>query len=255
MLRIVLFTIIAFFQLQTISAQLVNIESKRMQTDTVRFVLKNNFSLGYNNNNGDYIFQISNGLATQAKSKDLRKIFLFIGDYSLIKSENADFRNSLFFHLRFNYKISNLYRFETFLQNQSNKLLDIKSRNLAGLGLRLKLISKPNTKLYLGNAYMYEIEKSVESNMVFNNHRHSSYLSLTAVLPKSKVTIINTIYFQPLYINVSDFRILEQFKIEIPLSKGFNLSSTFNYFYNNLTPTTKETQFASHFKMGLGIEI
>lgn len=68
-------TIILFFlTCTTLQAQLVNIEGKRMQTDSVRFVLKNDFSFSYYNNNGTLTYQISNDLTAQVKSKDLKKI-------------------------------------------------------------------------------------------------------------------------------------------------------------------------------------
>ena len=57
------------------SAQLVNIEAKRMQKDSTRFALKSDVLLNYTDNNGDYIFQIGSNLTTQMKSKDLKKIY------------------------------------------------------------------------------------------------------------------------------------------------------------------------------------
>lgn len=225
-----------------------------MQTDSIRFVLKNDFSFGYNNNNGLYIYQVSNSLSTQVKSKDLRKIYFLIGDYSLIKSEIENYNNNWLLHLRFNFKITNLWRFETFIQSQSNKLLDVKSRTLIGAGIRLKVISSPYTKLYIANSYMYEEEKSDAMNQKFINHRNNSYLSFTKVFPESKISIINTIYFQPLYDNFDDFRIMEQLKIEVPFTKKIIFNTLFNYFYDNVTPNQRK-QYTSNIKVGIGLEI
>ena len=152
--------ILAFLFSTLAYSQLVNIESKRMQTDSIRFVLKNDFSFSYNNNDGDYIYQIGNNLSAQVKSKDLKKIYFLIGNYNLIRSENQDFQNSWFLHFRFNQKISNLFRFEAFIQSLDNELLVVNSRQIIGAGLRFKFISTENARLYLGNAYMYEYEKS-----------------------------------------------------------------------------------------------
>ena len=57
--------ILAFLFSTLAYSQLVNIESKRMQTDSIRFVLKNDFSFSYNNSDGDYIYQIGNNLSAQ----------------------------------------------------------------------------------------------------------------------------------------------------------------------------------------------
>ena len=140
-------------------AQLVNIESKRMQTDSIRFVLRGDFSFSYDNYDGDYIYRIGSSLSTQVKSKDLKKIYFLLGNYNLIRSEAQDFQNTWFLHLRYNHKLSNLFRFEAFVQSQNNQLLAINSRNLVGAGLRFKLISKDHIRLYLGNAICMKKKK------------------------------------------------------------------------------------------------
>ena len=130
-----------------------------MQTDSIRFVLRSDFSFSYDNYDGDYIYRIGSSLSTQVKSKDLKKIYFLLGNYNLIRSEAQDFQNTWFLHLRYNQKLSNLFRFEAFIQSQHNQLLAINSRNLVGAGLRFKLVSKENVRLYIGNVYMDEEEK------------------------------------------------------------------------------------------------
>lgn len=235
-------------------AQLVNIESKRMQTDSIRFVLKSDLTFSYNNNDGDYIYQIGGALSTQLKSKDLKKVYFLIGNYKLIRAEEKDFQNSWFAHFRFNYKLSNLWRLESFIQSQHNELLDINSRNLIGAGLRLKLISKEHVKLYFGNAYMFEREKSDAFNKRFNNHRHSSYLSISATFNESKLNLLNTIYYQPLYDQISNYRILEQFRAEIPINTALHLFTQFNYYLDSLTPQD-DRQYTSNISFGIGWQI
>jgi len=235
-------------------AQLVNIESKRMQTDSIRFVLRGDFSFSYDNYDGDYIYRIGSSLSTQVKSKDLKKIYFLLGNYNLIRSEAQDFQNTWFLHLRYNHKLSNLFRFEAFVQSQNNQLLAINSRNLVGAGLRLKLISKDPIRLYLGNAYMYEEEKSDAFYTKEYNHRNSTYLTISATVAESNVSITNTFYFQPLYKDFSDYRILEQLKIDVPLSKVLSLYTLFDYYHDNITPSG-ESQFSSNISIGLGIKL
>lgn len=235
-------------------AQLVNIESKRMQTDSIRFVLKSDATFSYNNNDGDYIYQIGGALTTQLKSKDLKKTYFLIGNYKLIRAEEKDFQNSWFAHFRFNFKLSRMIRAESFIQSQHNELLDINSRHLIGAGIRLKLISKEHVKLYLGNAYMYEEEQSDGFNKRFYNHRHSSYLSISATFNESKLNLLNTLYYQPLYSDFDNYRILEQFKAEIPISKSLNLFTLFNYYLDSLTPEDNR-QYTSNISFGIGWQL
>ena len=235
-------------------AQLVNIESKRMQTDSIRFVLRSDFSFSYDNYDGDYIYRIGSSLSTQVKSKDLKKIYFLLGNYNLIRSEAQDFQNTWFLHLRYNQKLSNLFRFEAFIQSQHNQLLAINSRNLVGAGLRFKLVSKENVRLYLGNAYMYEEEKSDTFDTKEYNHRNSTYLSVSATIAESNVNITNTVYFQPLYKDFSDFRVLEQLKIDVPLSRVLSLYTLFDYYHDNITPSGG-SQFSINISIGLGIKL
>ena len=234
--------------------QLVNIESKRMQTDSIRFVLKSDLLFSYNNNDGDYIFQLGGSLSTQIKSKDLKKIYFLISNYNLIRSENEDFQNGWFVHLRFNYKLSNLFRIEAFVQSQHNELLDVNLRNLIGAGLRLKVLSKDHLKLYWGNAYMYEAEKSDIVGKRSYDHRHSTYLSATILALEDKISLINTIYYQPRYSDFSDYRISEQFKAEIPISESLNVFCLFNYYFDSLTPLNKK-DFSSNISIGIGYSL
>ncbi len=237
-----------------VNAQLVNIESKRMQKDSVRFALKSDVLFDYTDNNGDYILEVGANLTTQLKSKDLKKILFFIGNYDLIRSKQQDFQNSWFFHLRYNQKLSNLFRLEAFIQNQNNTLLTITSRNLIGAGIRLKVISTEATKMYLGNSYMYEIEKNYLTDQQFFNHRNSSYLSLSYTFKKTKLDLTGTVYFQPLYDNIGNHRILNQIKAELPLSKIVSLSALYNYFYSSFSVST-DIDRSSKLSIGLTFSI
>jgi hypothetical protein len=232
-----------------INAQLVNIEAKRMQRDSVRFALKSDLLFDYTDNNGDYILQIGSNLTTQFKSKDLNKIYFFIGNYNLIRSKDQDFQNSWFFHIRYNQKLSDLFRLEAFIQNQNNTLLTITSRNLIGAGIRLKFISKENTKAYFGNAYMYEVERIADTDENFYNHRNSSYLSVTHSLVKANLDFAGTLYFQPLYRYMGNHRVLAQLKAEMPITNTLSLSALYNYFYSSFS-TTRDVDRSSNLGIG-----
>ena len=246
--------IVIFSFYTTLQAQLVNIESKRMQKDSIRFALKSDLLFDYTDNNGNYIFEVASNLTTQLKSRDLKKILFFIGNFGLIRSEEKDFQNSYFFHLRYNQKLSELFRLEAFIQNQNNTLLTITSRNLVGAGVRLKVISTEATKMYLGNAYMYEVEKSENPVQQFYNHRNSSYLSGSYAFKKTKLDLTGTIYFQPLYTDIGNHRILLQAKAELPLTRIVSVSALYNFFYSTFS-INRSIDRSSNLKVGLSFSI
>lgn len=235
-----------------LSAQLVNIESRRMQTDSIRFVLNADFSFNHTNNDGLEVNQLDATLTSQIKSKDLKKIYLLLGNYKLIDSEEKNLQNSWFLHGRFNYKLSALLRLEAFIQGQYNQLLVVEQRNLLGLGVRLKWVDRENFTGYAGNSYLYEVEHSDEAGTTEYNHRNSTYLSLS-YFPKSKrFSLANTLYYQPLYEDFGDYRILEQFRMDVPLSSWFKVFALFNYYLDSETPLGSR-EYTSNFNFGIGI--
>lgn len=234
--RIATFIIFLFFGF-TSQAQLVNIEAKRMHTDSTRFVLKSDLLFNYTDNNEEFVLQLDSNISTQFKSKDLNKIYFLVLNYSLVRTDEKDIKNSWFFHARHNRKLSELVRLEAFIQDQNNAQLTIIRRTLVGAGLRFKLISTEKSKAYFGNSYMYEVEKLNAMDQRFYNHRNSSYISLNHSFTKINLDFIATVYFQPLYRDISNHRILGQIKAEIPLTDHISLSALYNYFFTDYSST------------------
>jgi hypothetical protein len=253
---------------------IVNVEGRRRHTDSIRLVVDAGISSKYSNNDGQSLFWINNSLVTQYKSKNLKRIYLVLGDYTLSKSKDQDFENSWFLHFRYNQKLSSIFRIEAFIQSQENKILDVSSRNLIGGGIRMKLFSGDNLNFYWGNAYMYEIEKSDLIDGEFKNHRYSSYISFSAGIPIYKnvsesidengkkttktevreIDIVNTLYYQPLFNDFGEYRFLEQFQVNFPITKVFNFFTRFDYFYDSITPRGRK-QFSTSVNFGFGLSL
>ncbi|PRX52219.1 DUF481 domain-containing protein [Salegentibacter salegens] len=232
-------------------AQLVNIETKRLQTDSTRFVLNADFAFNHSNNDGVSVNQINGTLTTQLKSKDFKKTYLLLGNYRLIDADEGNLQNSWFLHTRFNYKFNQLLRFEAFLQGQYNQLLVVEQRNLVGAGLRIKWINRENFSGYLGNSYLYEVEYSDRAGTTEYNHRNSTYLSLSYLSKSKNFSITNTVYYQPLYKDLEDYRILEQFRLDIPLSEWFKVFTIYDYYFDSKTPLNTR-EYTSQLQIGIG---
>ena len=251
MIRILLLSL-ALFIPGLLSAQLVNIESRRMQTDSIRFALNADFSFNHTNNDGAQVNQLDAALSSQVKSKDLRKIYFLLGNYKLIDSEEGNLQNAWFLHGRFNYKLNQLLRLEAFVQGQYNQLLVVEQRNLIGAGLRVKWMDEERFSGYAGNSYMYEMESSEEAGTTNYNHRNSTYLTLSYAAKNQKFSIANTVYYQPLYRDLNDYRILEQFRLDIPLSTWIKVFTIYNYYFDSKTPLNTE-EYTSNLNIGIGI--
>ena len=232
-------------------AQLVNIETKRLQTDSTRFVLNADFAFNHSNNDGVSVNQVNGTLTTQLKSKDLKRTYLFLGNYRLIDADEGNLQNSWFLHTRFNYKFNQLLRFEAFLQGQYNQLLVVEQRNLVGAGLRLKWMNRENFSGYLGNSYMYEVEYSDRAGTTEYNYRNSTYLSVSYLSKSKNFSVTNTVYYQPLYKNLKDYRLLEQFRLDIPLAEWFKVFTIYDYYFDSKTPLNTR-EYTSQLQIGVG---
>ncbi len=231
------FLLLCFLHL---SAQLVNIENQRMQTDSIRFAGNVNFLIDYTNNNNITLLQTSASLALQMKSKNLRNIFLILGSYDRAQAKNQDFDHNGFFHLRSTQKINDFIRWEAFGQVQFNYLLGIKQRLLFGTGPRMKIFKSNNHKAaYFGVMQMLEYEESSgEINVILRQLRLSSYLTLTFGFPKINAELTSTTYFQPRPDVFKDYRISTQTSMSFALQKHLRFTSGFSYYYDAFPPAS-----------------
>ncbi|WP_290475261.1 MULTISPECIES: DUF481 domain-containing protein [unclassified Leeuwenhoekiella] len=227
-----------------------------MQTDSLRFALNGDFSLNHTNNDGKQVTQLDMALTTQLKSKDLRKLYFLIGNYRLIDSGAENLQNAWFLHGRFNYKFRKLQwlRFESFIQGQYNQLLVVEQRNLIGAGLRVKWMDRKRFTGYAGNSYMYEVEYSDRAGTTDYNHRNSTYLTVSYAPKSGKFSVANTVYYQPLYKDLSDYRILEQFRLDVPLAEWFKVFTAYNYYLDRETPLNTR-EYTSNLNIGIGISL
>ena len=174
--------------------------------------------------------------------------------YQLVRTREQDFQNTWFAHARYNHEVSDFLRLEAFIQNQDNTQLTIVRRSLVGAGVRLKLINAENTKLYFGNSYMYEVETLKDTDELFYNQRNNSYLSINHSFKRINFDLIGTIYFQPLYNDIGNNRMLCQVKAELPLIKYLSLSALYNYSYIRFSSELQDDR-SSNINLGLTLSI
>jgi hypothetical protein len=164
--------------------------------------------------------------------KSNRDLYLLLANYNLLKGDRTKLANNMFYHLRYNRKLSNLVRWEVFTQWQQDVIADIGLRILAGTGPRFKLHDSPKFKLYAATAAMYEYEKEKSHPEVFHNElRSSNYISFTYD-PNEILEIVSTTFYQPLFRKISDFRILNQISLNLKASKHISITIAWNYLYD-----------------------
>ena len=218
--------------LQVSAQSIVNIESKRLVTDTTGWA-----------GNADLFFRLSKNVQTEyalststhLQYKTDRDLFLLLVNGQLVEAGKEKFVNTGFIHFRYNRKMGSLLRWEAFTQLQYNKILSVNQRFLLGTGPRLKLVSNDNFTLYQGTLYMYEYEEVVNPEVTYRDQRLSAYVS-SSWHADEQFHISATWYYQPLIDKFSDFRVAGQLSLELSISDRVSFVTAFNHLYDSEPP-------------------
>lgn len=212
------------------SAQIVNIEKARMQSDTTGWMGNAGASMALVKNT-QQVFTADANAHIQYKSK--KSLYLILASYGFLKGGNNKLIDNTFIHLRYNVKLNKIIRWEVFTQVQNNVITKIKSRYLLGTGPRFKILSTKLIRLYAASLIMYEHEKEIDSaRTVHNDIRSSSYISFS-ITPNEFVEIVSTSFFQPRLNNLNDYRILNQSSVKVKAAKKLSISLNWNYLNDN----------------------
>lgn len=219
------------------TAQILNVESARMQSDTTGWMGGFGTAVSLHQNT-QRIFEANMEAHFQYKTSRDQGLWLFIGNFNFLKVEDSKFTSDGLAHLRYNYKLSEHIRWEVFGQYQNNIITQIDSRILLGTGPRFKLIKSAFFRLYAASLAMYERENELTKPVIKHNDiRSSSYLSFTW-LPRKNIEMISTTYFQPLFKKFSDYRILNQITFKVKATPHFGMAVSWNYLHDRFPAGT-----------------
>jgi hypothetical protein len=210
-------------------AQIVNIESKRMQSDTTGWMGSAGASFALIKNVQE-VLSINANAHLQYKTN--KNLYLLLTNYNLLRGNGKKYTDNMFYHLRFNHKLNNIVRWEVFTQWQQDVISDIGLRILAGTGPRFKLHDSPKFRVYAATAAMYEYEKEkIEPPVFHRDLRSSSYISFTYE-PSEHFEVVSTTFYQPLFRQLDDFRIFNQLSFNFKAGKHTTFITSWNYLYD-----------------------
>ncbi|WP_460218281.1 DUF481 domain-containing protein [Psychroserpens sp. MEBiC05023] len=236
------FMIVFCFVSMTCFSQVVNIETLRKPLDSAKWTGSISLDVSLIKNTND-IFRIANKAHVQYN--DRTNLWLFVNDLNFQKVEGFSLVNRGTQHLRYNRRISNIVKWEAFIQAQYDAISSIDFRGLLGTGPRFKLIGDENYKFYLGTLIMYEYEKAdnVIANRVQKDIRGSAYLSFS-IYPTETISVISTSYYQPRIDAFSDYRFSSNTSLLFKILKDLAFKTNFNYYHDavpvsNAIPNTQ----------------
>ena len=221
-------------------AQILNIESFRIKTDTIGWAGKIglDFSLIKNTKS---LTKIGNNTHIQYKTN--KSLILLLGQYQLMVSDGTDLIDKAVLHLRYNYNFTRVVIGEWFVQGQRNSISKIDFRGLAGAGLRFKLSKKQQFKYYLGTTAMFEHEETTMQTTQ-DLWRWSNYFSFSWY-PAKTLSLVSTTYYQPAFSDFSDYRIFSQNSLYFLVSMHLSFKTGFNFNFDS-TPVAgvPDTQYS-----------
>ncbi|GAA5222431.1 DUF481 domain-containing protein [Membranihabitans marinus] len=234
-------------KLDNLQGQIINVENARKTTDTTGLAGGASVMGSYFNNT-NAVWNIKT--ATDIQWKTDKKIYYFLTDWTMLKTDQTDLQNLLYLHLRYNYKFNQRWRLESFLQYQYNKIQLINNRILSGIGPRIKLLENETSKIYFGSLLMAEWEDQDDEidDWVYHT-RLSNYLSFT--IGQSDVfSFRSTTYYQPSLHLWKNFRIHNEEKFEFYMTEILSLISTLRYSYDRF-PVLDAPKFTFQMVFGL----
>jgi putative salt-induced outer membrane protein YdiY len=222
------------------AAQVVNIETKRRdeRKDGVSGTARLNFQFRAGN-----VKRVDVDFDNFVQVVKNRHIFLGMAGLQFAQAKREDdddlesVENERFWHLRHNYVLSSWLLTEVFYQRQVNRFIDLKSRNLVGVGARFRLFRSDRDALYLGTTPMYEREHLEKSHAMKSGGtaRWSNYIAARLGSVRN-LDLTSTLYYQPRFSELDDFRILEEAALTVDLSAWMALSIRYTLRYDSTPP-------------------
>jgi len=233
---------ISAITMSTARAQIVNVQSALSTKAKPGFSAQLSGSVKWFTGNIDYLFTTASPLA---KYKAGKHLILGFGNITFAKSSGDRIIFRSFEHLRYRYRLNKYLIPEAFVQHAFDQFIRLNIRALIGVGPSFDIVSKKRLDIVGGVSYMFEYEKlSTEtgvsdSGKVNKDHRASSYLMATVGLDK-RLSLTQTVYFQPLFKDPSDFRMYSDTGLSIALNKYLTFTNSLVVLYDRNPPDTVE---------------
>lgn len=208
--------------------QIINIENSRIQSDTTGWRGNLGTSFGFTKNVQE-IIHLDATMHLQYKTE--QDLYLLLANYNLLRNRQQTLSNNMFYHLRYNRKLNSWLRWEAFTQWQQNTVTNIELRALLGTGPRYKLHESKKFRLYAGTLVMFEHETERRPKIIHNDMRGDAYLSFT-YKPTDLISLTSTSFYQPLFRQPKDFRILNQLTLNVKATRRFSIVTNWSYLYD-----------------------
>ncbi len=131
---------------------------------------------------------------------------------------------------------------ELFVQGQLNRFQRLLARSLVGAGVRVDIVHSPALRLWGGSGYMFEhdhvdVQAGASDAAETYEHRWTSYLASRLELWGGPLLLQNTLYVQPRFDALSDFRLLEELQLLAKVTQVLSLGTKLSVLHDSAPPT------------------
>ena len=174
-------------------------------------------------------------------------VIFLVSNYSFSRANDNRYVNNAQGHLRFIRQHSPRISFEVFGQYQFNEFIRLEDRFLAGGGGRFALVQAERTEVFAGIGYMLEQETldlpaALPDGTSSEHHRSTNYLTVRFNSEDERLRLVQTLYAQPRFDRLQDFRLLSETSFEIQLFRQLALAISLNVAHDSEPPAgIKET--------------
>lgn len=174
-------------------------------------------------------------------------VIFLVSNYSFSRANDNRYVNNAQGHLRFIRQHSPRISFEVFGQYQFNEFIRLEDRFLAGGGGRFALVQAERTEVFAGIGYMLEQETldlpaALPAGTSSEHHRSTNYLTVRFNSEDERLRLVQTLYAQPRFDRLQDFRLLSETSFEIQLFRQLALAINLNVAHDSEPPAgIKET--------------
>lgn len=219
---------------------IVNIETQRLHTRVADTGMDGYISLNVNGESGN-TETLSAGMATHLEWYSPKTTELVILSYDYGESNRVKDTDKQFAHFRKMWHRDTQFSWESYLQFESNAFTRLKLRALFGGGARYRLqVASDKVETIIGGGLFYSREELEDSSVTMeqeidNTTRVNSYwIFKYAINPHAR--LINTVYFQPDIEKLVDYRLLEQFSLQVDILERLSLNLNLNIARDNQPP-------------------
>jgi hypothetical protein len=189
----------------------------------------------------NFVFGTNNG--SQFFYKKDRHVVKSLNGLNLTVVNQSKPINDGFQHFRYTYQLTDRIFPEAFVQGQYNHNTKIAARYIMGFGGLYKIYNKDtdSMQLHVGLHFMPEYERELLGKI--NRHSRLNMLVSYGYTFQNKLGLNLVGYLQPDIKKLSDFRLMGNVSIEMPINKRLTYRSSFGFVFDTDPPEGARTNF------------